>query len=241
MTGPPGRRRRGRRRRARRRRASRRPSRGTGRNRRWSRASPAGSASARSARARRMSSASAARDRGAAGDASSRSSGAPPGLGVGQHREHAFLEGAQAGDRLLEAGRGAGLDRLGLPARALVAAERDDGAERRRGRGEVADQRHPVAVGQAEVDHHHVGPIDREMPAGRMQAVGAADAGAALGGVEADGLGGAAAVLDEQDGDGEEALAAQAAERAGLGFRGSGDHGPGTPAQDERPIWRAVG
>ena len=79
----------------------------------------------------------------------------------------------------------------------------------------MADQRDAVAVGQAEVDHHHVRPIDRQVPARRVQAVGAADPRAALGGVEPDRLGGAAAVLDEQDGDGEEALAAQAAERGG--------------------------
>ena len=91
--------------------------------------------------------------------------------------------------------------------------ERDDGGERGRGRGEVADQRHAVAVREAEVDHHHVRAIDREVPARGVQAVGAADAGAAFGGVEADGLRGAAAVLDEQDGDGEQALAAQASQR----------------------------
>ena len=84
----------------------------------------------------------------------------------------------------------------------------------------MADQRHAVAVGQAEVDHHHVRPIDREVPAGRVQAVGAADPRAAFGGIEADRFGGAAAVLDEQDGDGEEALAAQASQRAELGLRG---------------------
>ena len=100
----------------------------------------------------------------------------------------------------------------------------------------MADQRHAVAVRQAEVDHHHVGAIDREVPARRVQAVGAADAGAALGGVEADRLGGAAAVLDEQDGDGEEALAAQAAERAELELRGCGDHGTRHSFTEERPI-----
>ena len=83
----------------------------------------------------------------------------------------------------------------------------------------MADEGEAVAVGQAEVDHDDVGAIDREVAAGRVQAVGAADAGTALGGEEADRLGGAAAVLDEEDGDREEALAAQAGGRAEPGLR----------------------
>ena len=89
----------------------------------------------------------------------------------------------------------------------------------------MADQRHAVAVGQPEVDHDHVRPIDRQVPARRVQAVGAPHPRAALGGEQPDRLGGAAAVLDQQDRHREQALTAQASERAELGLRHGLTHG----------------
>ena len=75
----------------------------------------------------------------------------------------------------------------------------------RRGRAAVARQRAdqvgPVAVGQAEIDDHHVGAVERQVARGGLQRVGPAQARARALAEQPQRLGGEAAVFDRKNGD----------------------------------------